>query len=96
MRAVARSDREEGSQLVSDTRPTARRMNLVIAPSTVRPVEAEERIAWVSQALCRTTDPDELFVRGAAQRKASMARIFTRGRSFVQRPDQLGPGEVGD
>jgi WhiB family redox-sensing transcriptional regulator len=71
-RAVARSDREEGSQLVSDTRPTARRMNLVIAPSTVRPVEAEERIAWVSQALCRTTDPDELFVRGAAQRKAAV------------------------
>jgi WhiB family transcriptional regulator, redox-sensing transcriptional regulator len=31
---------------------------------------AEARIAWVSKALCRSTDPDELFVRGAAQRKA--------------------------
>ena len=32
----------------------------------------EARIAWVSQALCRSTDPDELFVRGAAQRKAAV------------------------
>jgi WhiB family redox-sensing transcriptional regulator len=31
----------------------------------------EPRIAWVSKALCRATDPDELFVRGAAQRKAA-------------------------
>ena len=37
-----------------------------------RSVDAEERIAWVSKALCRTTDPDELFVRGAAQRKAAV------------------------
>jgi WhiB family redox-sensing transcriptional regulator len=27
--------------------------------------------AWVSRALCRGKDPDELFVRGAAQRKAA-------------------------
>jgi WhiB family redox-sensing transcriptional regulator len=32
----------------------------------------EGRIAWVAKALCRTTDPDELFVRGAAQRKAAV------------------------
>jgi WhiB family redox-sensing transcriptional regulator len=31
---------------------------------------AEDRIAWVSKARCRSTDADELFVRGAAQRKA--------------------------
>lgn len=31
---------------------------------------SEDR-AWVSNALCRDTDPDELFVRGAAQRKAA-------------------------
>ena len=31
---------------------------------------AEARIAWVSKAQCRSSDPDELFVRGAAQRKA--------------------------
>ncbi len=29
-------------------------------------------IAWVSSARCRSTDPDELFVSGAAQRKAAM------------------------
>lgn len=34
--------------------------------------EAEARIAWVSQARCRQADPDELFVRGAAQRKAAV------------------------
>ena len=33
---------------------------------------AEARIAWVSSARCRSTDPDELFVRGAAQRKAAV------------------------
>lgn len=31
----------------------------------------ELRNAWVSKALCRSVDPDELFVRGAAQRKAA-------------------------
>ena len=35
-------------------------------------LEAEARIAWVSQARCRQADPDELFVRGAAQRKAAV------------------------
>ena len=29
------------------------------------------RIAWVSKARCRSTDPDELFVSGAAQRNAA-------------------------
>jgi len=32
---------------------------------------AEARIVWVSKARCRSIDPDELFVRGAAQRKAA-------------------------
>jgi WhiB family transcriptional regulator, redox-sensing transcriptional regulator len=32
---------------------------------------AEARIAWVSQARCRSADPDEMFVRGAKQRKAA-------------------------
>ena len=31
----------------------------------------EDRQLWVSQARCRGGDPDELFVRGAAQRKAA-------------------------
>jgi WhiB family transcriptional regulator, redox-sensing transcriptional regulator len=36
------------------------------------PSAAERRFAWVSQALCRSADPDELFVRGAAQRRAAV------------------------
>jgi len=33
---------------------------------------AGARFAWVSKARCRSVDPDELFVRGAAQRKAAL------------------------
>jgi len=40
--------------------------------SVVPGAETEARIAWVSQARCRQADPDELFVRGAAQRKAAV------------------------
>jgi WhiB family redox-sensing transcriptional regulator len=29
-------------------------------------------MAWLSKARCRSTDPDEFFVRGAAQRKAAV------------------------
>ena len=32
----------------------------------------EARIAWASRARCRATDPDRMFVRGAAQRKAAV------------------------
>lgn len=39
--------------------------------AAVRGVDAQQRIGWVSEALCRTTDPDELFVRGADQRRAA-------------------------
>jgi WhiB family redox-sensing transcriptional regulator len=35
----------------------------------VRPADADE--PWVSRALCLDGDPDDLFVRGAAQRKAA-------------------------
>ncbi|MBY0390455.1 MAG: WhiB family transcriptional regulator [Mycobacterium pseudokansasii] len=33
--------------------------------------DAEARSAWVSKARCRNIDPEELFVRGAAQREAA-------------------------
>lgn len=33
---------------------------------------AEARVAWVSKARCGSTDPDELFVPGAAQKKAAV------------------------
>lgn len=43
------------------------------AAQTVIPKpSSESRIAWVSRARCRQADPDELFVRGAAQRKAAV------------------------
>jgi WhiB family transcriptional regulator, redox-sensing transcriptional regulator len=47
-------------------------LTLSVAQPTPQPAEPEDRIAWVSKALCRTADPDELFVRGAAQRKAAV------------------------
>ena len=49
----------------------ARPISLVQANSAPRAVAADDR-AWVSKALCRETDPDEMFVRGAAQRKAAV------------------------
>ena len=58
---------------MSSTRQIARRTGTTSLPSTlVHGAEAEARIAWVSQARCRQADPDELFVRGAAQRKAAV------------------------
>jgi WhiB family redox-sensing transcriptional regulator len=47
-------------------------MTSTLTANSVPNAAAEARIAWVSQALCRSTDPDELFVRGAAQRKAAV------------------------
>ncbi|OCB26250.1 transcriptional regulator [Mycobacterium malmoense] len=41
------------------------------ARNQLRSAEAEDRAAWVSKALCRTGNPDGLFARGAAQRKAT-------------------------
>jgi len=40
--------------------------------SLIHRAEAGGRAAWTSQARCRATDPDQLFVRGAAQRKAAV------------------------
>lgn len=54
-----------------ETRPGARRLNLVQANSKPAVSHTEDR-AWFAQARCATTDPDELFVRGAAQRKAAV------------------------
>jgi WhiB family redox-sensing transcriptional regulator len=46
-------------------------MNLVSQHNFVRPATSEDR-AWVSDALCKSTDPDELFVSGAAQHQAAV------------------------
>jgi WhiB family redox-sensing transcriptional regulator len=48
-----------------------RRLSLVPVNSTPREAAADGR-TWVSKALCKETDPDALFVRGAAQRKAAV------------------------
>jgi WhiB family redox-sensing transcriptional regulator len=57
---------------VSGIRPAARRIGTTSLQGTVQSAAAEARISWVSQARCRASDPDELFVRGAAQRKAAV------------------------
>ncbi|HET9874494.1 MAG TPA: WhiB family transcriptional regulator [Mycobacterium sp.] len=61
---------------MATTRPAMRRTNAPAAAASTRNVlrgaQDEGRITWVSKALCRTGDPDELFVRGAAQRKAAV------------------------
>ena len=46
-------------------------MHMTAAPTRLDVEEAEARIAWVAQARCKGTDPDQLFVRGGAQRKAA-------------------------
>ena len=43
-------------------------MDVVIGDNSGEP---ETRMAWVANAKCRSVDPDELFVGGAAQRKAA-------------------------
>ena len=69
--AAERSGRDEGKTSLSESRPTVRRLNLVPVNSNLRSATECDR-TWVSKALCRSTDPDELFVRGAAQRKAAV------------------------
>ncbi|BBY56198.1 transcriptional regulator WhiB4 [Mycolicibacillus koreensis] len=61
----------KGTQ-VSGIRPGPRITNTPPAYSAVHGAAAEDRLAWVAKAACRTVDPDELFVRGAAQRKAAV------------------------
>jgi WhiB family transcriptional regulator, redox-sensing transcriptional regulator len=63
--------RDEGKTSLSESRPAPRRLNLVPVNSNLRAVTEGDR-AWVSKGLCRTADPDELFVRGAAQRQAAV------------------------
>lgn len=64
---------DEGSLVLSGTRPAARRTSAAASMhGSLQVPNGEARIAWVSQGLCRSTDPDQLFVRGAAQRKAAV------------------------
>lgn len=70
-RVVAATAGTKGTQ-VSGIRPGPRRTVTPSAYSAVQGVAAEHRLAWVARAACRTGNPDELFVRGAAQRKAAV------------------------
>ena len=69
--AAAVAAGRKGTALVPDSRPAARQLNLVRANSNLHFMPTEDR-AWVAKARCATTDPDELFVKGAAQRKAAV------------------------
>jgi WhiB family transcriptional regulator, redox-sensing transcriptional regulator len=64
--------KSEGESLVSGIQTAAHKTNAVPASAIICAADSESRIAWVSKALCRAADPDELFVRGAAQRKAAV------------------------
>ncbi|MGI9124726.1 MAG: WhiB family transcriptional regulator, partial [Mycobacterium sp.] len=57
---------------MSGIRPAARRTSSASIHGSLQGPNGEARIAWVSQAICRSADPDQLFVRGAAQRKAAV------------------------
>jgi WhiB family redox-sensing transcriptional regulator len=57
---------------VSGIRTAAPRPNATPINNILCGADSESRIAWVAKALCRAADPDELFVRGAAQRKAAV------------------------
>ena len=64
--------KSEGESLVSGIRTAAHRPNATPMNNILCGADSESRIAWVAKALCRAADPDELFVRGAAQRKAAV------------------------
>jgi WhiB family redox-sensing transcriptional regulator len=58
---------------VSATQNAAQRITTnTSVHSSVYGEQAEARTASVSKARCRASDPDELFVPGAAQRKAAV------------------------
>jgi WhiB family transcriptional regulator, redox-sensing transcriptional regulator len=57
---------------MSGSRDAGQRRHGAIFRGAVRGADAAEPIGWVSQALCRTIDPETLFVRGAAQREAAV------------------------
>jgi WhiB family transcriptional regulator, redox-sensing transcriptional regulator len=62
---------KEGTRRLSESRPAARPLKLADLHSNL-PALTEGTRAWVSRALCRTADPDELFAQGAAQRKVAV------------------------
>jgi WhiB family redox-sensing transcriptional regulator len=64
--------KSEGESLVSGLGTATGKSSVAPTNGILCGAEAESRITWVSKALCLAADPDELFVRGAAQRKAAV------------------------
>ncbi|MCV7353254.1 WhiB family transcriptional regulator [Mycobacterium parmense] len=56
---------------MSGHRPTVGRDQQSGPRHVLRSAPAPEHNSWAAEALCRTTDPDNLFVQGADQRKAA-------------------------
>lgn len=56
--------------MLSDAQSTNRQLGIVPVNSNPRAMNAQDR-AWVTNALCRNSNPDDLFVGGKAQRKAA-------------------------
>lgn len=56
---------------MSGSKPAGQEPHRAAVRGAVRSTDPGEPTGWVSRALCRTTDPDGLFVRGAAQREAA-------------------------
>lgn len=56
---------------MSGSKPAGQRSHRGAIRGTVHSADPQESARWVSRALCRTNDPDGLFVRGAAQRQAA-------------------------
>ena len=52
--------------------PAVNRTDTTQSDDVVRSANSREPSDWVSEALCQTLDPDELFVRGADQRRAAV------------------------
>ena len=55
---------------MSGSKPPGQKPHRAGVQEAVCSADPEE--PWVSRALCRTTNPDELFARGAAQSKAAV------------------------
>ena len=62
---------EKGNSSLSEIRSAPRRLNVAAVYSNLRAVTSGDR-DWVLNSLCRDRDPDELFVRGKAQREAAV------------------------
>ncbi|WP_068178838.1 WhiB family transcriptional regulator [Mycobacterium sp. UM_CSW] len=57
---------------MSGSQDAGQRRHGAFVRAVVRAADGEDPAGWVAKAVCRTIDPDRLFVRGAAQREAAL------------------------